>query len=192
MLWALENQDSSEYDIGHFPPALTGRRSLHSPEVIIILDDGVSNLNAVHTSVSEGLLEKDRSKSFKIRIRRNKKYIWKHTRIEVLANVLQQTGLTELDRVLDEFEIVWVGVLQLKQNFVTTPALVEMISLNFPPIPNLYCHQVVLLLHVLHPLGSLTLRIDHQSPSERKICKQDEVFWAPSFWSMSLRERERW
>ena len=93
----------------------------------------------------------------------------KCTRIEVFANVLQQTGLTELDRVLDEFEIVWVGVLQLKQNFVTTRALVEMISLNFPLIPNLYCHQVVLLLHVLHPLGGLTLRVDHQSPSKKKM-----------------------
>ena len=67
MLWALDNQDSSEYN-SHFPPALTGSGSLDSPEVIIILDDGVSNLNAVHTSVSEGLLEKDWSQPFLLTI----------------------------------------------------------------------------------------------------------------------------
>ena len=90
------------------------------------------------------------------------------TRVQILANILQQTGLTELDRVLNEFEIVGVGILQLKQNFVTTLCLVEMISLNFVPIPNLYSHQVIFFLHVLHPFSRLALRVYHQSPSEQK------------------------
>ena len=45
---------------------------------------------------------------------------WSKARIQILPDILQQTGLAKLDRVLNEFEIVGVRVLQLKQNFVTT------------------------------------------------------------------------
>ena len=69
------------------------------------------------------------------------------------------------------FEWVWDSwgpSTAIKTKLCHNSALVEMISLNFPPIANLYCHQVVLLLHVLHPFGRLTLRIYHQRPSARK------------------------
>ena len=41
-----------EYSECHFPLS----DFLYSPEVIIILDDGVSDLNAVHAPVPEGLI----------------------------------------------------------------------------------------------------------------------------------------
>ena len=65
------------------------------PEVIIVLYDGVPYLNAVHTAVTESLFEKDRTE----------------TRVQSLANILQQAGLTELYGVLYEFEVVGVRVL---------------------------------------------------------------------------------
>ena len=65
------------------------------PELIIVLYDGVSYLNAVHTAVTESLFEEDRTE----------------TRVQRLPNILQQAGLTELDGVLYEFEVVGVRVL---------------------------------------------------------------------------------
>ena len=65
------------------------------PELIIVLYDGVSYLNAVHTTVTESLFEKDRTETW----------------VQRLANILQQAGLPELDGVLYEFEVVGVRIL---------------------------------------------------------------------------------
>ena len=69
---------------------------LASPEVIVVLYDGVSDLDAVHAAVAEGLLEQHGAEAG----------------VEALAHVLQQARLPELDRVLDQLQVVAVRVLR--------------------------------------------------------------------------------
>ena len=76
-----------------------------SPEVIVVLYDGVPDLDAVHAAVAEGLFEQHGAEAG----------------VEALAHVLQQARLPELDRVLDQLEVVAVRVLQKNSVNIAQP-----------------------------------------------------------------------
>ena len=92
-------------------------------EVIVELDDALAQLDAHHAAGFEQLLQQQRLQR----------------RVQLLLDVLQEHGETELDGVLQRSEVV---------------AVRELDHLD-----------VVLALHVLDPLVRLTLRIDHQRPA---------------------------
>lgn len=66
------------------------------PEVIIVLYDGVSDLNTVHSTVSECLFQQDGAQSW----------------VKILPNILQQTRLTKLNCILYQLQIIAIRILQ--------------------------------------------------------------------------------
>ena len=76
-----------------------------SPEVIVVLYDGVPDLDAVHAAVAEGLFEQHGAEAG----------------VEALAHVLQQARLPELDRVLDQLQVIAVRVLQKNSVNIVQP-----------------------------------------------------------------------